>query len=129
MSTDAEVTEPVRLDVVAALVETDAGTSLPGQATCDERRLADALCGKPEGTPEPEAPALCELLRLAEGASTADALVVGLRQAFLIPDDSWPPPARGHRTDAFADVYRPPAVPGLSRESRSRAQAILHQLT
>src|SRR5258708_25936054 len=117
MSTDAELTEPVRLDVVAALVETDAATSLPGQATCDERRLADALCGKPEGTPEPEAPALCELLRLAEGAPTADALVVRLRQAFLIPDDSRPPPAPGHRTDAFPDVHRRPALPGLSAAS------------
>jgi hypothetical protein len=129
MSTDAEFTEPIRLDVVAALVETEAATALTGRATCDERRLAEALYGEPEGTPRPEAPAVCELLRLAEGASTADTLVVGLRQAFLIPDDSWPPPAREHRTDAFADVYRRLAVPGLSGESGARAQAILHQLT
>jgi hypothetical protein len=129
MSADAEFTEPVRLDVVAALVETDAATALPGQATCDERRLAEALHGEPEGTPGPEAPALSELLRLAEGASTADTLVVGLEQAFLIPDDSWPSPARERRTDAFADVYRRLAMPGLSGESGARAQAILNQLT
>ncbi len=76
MSTDAELAEPVRLDVVAALVETDAATSLPGQATCDERRLADALCGKPEGTPEPEAPALCE-----ESGSRAQAILHQLTRA------------------------------------------------
>ena len=129
MSTDAEHSEPVRLDIVAALVETDAATALAGQATCDERRLAEALCGESEEALGPEAPALSELLRLAEGAPTADAFVVGLRQAFLIPDDSWPPPACGHPADAFADVYRRLALGGLPGESGVRAQAILHQLT
>jgi len=129
VSTEAARSEPVRLGVLAALVEADEATMPPGPANAEERRLADAMRGEPGGGPGPDAPALAELLRLADGAPTADAFIVGLRQAFLIPDDSQPPPAREACADACADVYRRLALPGLASEPMMRAQAILQRLT
>lgn len=130
MSTSAGTGEPVLLDVLAALVEADSMTGVAATASPDERRLADALRGQPEGAaPGPDAPALAELLRLASGARAADDFVVGLRQVFLIPDDSRPPPGREARADAFAELYRRLALPRLPGDSASRAQGILQQLT
>ena len=65
-----EYTRPprqVRLSVVAALVGSGAPTA---HATADECRLAEALRGtpgEPGGAPGPDAPAIADLLRLAEG--------------------------------------------------------------
>ena len=115
----------VRLSVVAALV----GSRVPaGPATCDESRLADALSGAPGGTPCPDAPALADLLVLAEGTPSSGAFITGLQQAFLIPDDSRHALAREETTAAFADVYRRLALPGLSGEAGSRALAILRKV-
>jgi hypothetical protein len=120
--------ERVRLSVVAALV----GSSVPADpATADESRLADALGrapGEPGGTPGPDAPALADLLRLAEGTPSSGAFVTGLQQAFLIPDDSRHALAREDTTAAFADLYRRLAMPGLSGEAGSRALAILRKV-
>jgi hypothetical protein len=118
----------VRLSVVAALV----GSGAPAaHATADECRLAEALHGTPGGpggAPEPDAPAIAELLRLAEGSPSSGSFAVGLRQAFLIPDDSWHAVAREDAAAAFADIYRRLALPGLSGEAGSRAQAILRKV-
>ena len=120
--------ERVRLSVVAALV----GSSAPaGPATADESRLADALRGAPGGpgvTPGPDAPALADLLRLADGTPSSGSFAVGLRQTFLIPDDSRHALARDDAAAAFADVYRRLALPGLSGEAGSRALAILRKV-
>ena len=131
MSTSAGTGEPVLLDVLAALVEADSMTGVAAAASSDERRLADALRGQPEGTAAPgsDAPALAELLRLACAARAPDDFVVALRQVFLIPDDSRPPPGRETRDDAFAELYRRLALPRLPADSASRAQGILQQLT
>ena len=119
---------PVRLSVVAALVGSGATTA---DATADECRLAEALHGTPGGpggAPEPDAPAIAELLRLAEGSPSSGSFAVGLRQAFLIPDDSWHALAREDAAAAFADIYRRLALPGLSGEAGSRALAILRKV-
>jgi len=117
----------VRLSVVAALVS----SSVPAEsATADESRLADALGGapsEPSGTP-PDAPALADLLLLAEGTPSSAAFITGLQQAFLIPDDSRHALAREETTAAFADVYRRLALPGMSGEAGSRALAILRRV-
>lgn len=120
--------ERVRLSVVAALV----GSSVPPDpATADESRLADALRGgpgEPGGAPGPDPPAVADLLRLADGTPSSASFAVGLRQAFLIPDDSRHAPARDDAAAAFADVYRRLALPGLSGENGSRALAILRKV-
>lgn len=120
--------ERVRLSVVAALVS----SSPPADpATADESRLAEAIGsapGDPGGSPGPDAPALADLLRLAEGTPSSGSFAVGLRQAFLIPDDSRHALAREDAAAAFADVYRRLALPGLSGESGSRALAILRRV-
>jgi hypothetical protein len=120
--------ERVRLSVVAALVS----SSPPADpATADESRLAEAIRsapGEPGGGPGPDAPALADLLRLAEGTPSSGSFAVGLRQAFLIPDDSRHALAREDAAAAFADVYRRLALPGLSGESGSRALAILRRV-
>jgi len=117
----------VRLSVVAALVGSGGPADL---ATIDECRLADALGGTPgePGGPGPHAPAIADLLQLADGASSAGAFVTGLQQAFLIPDDSRHALAREDSTAAFADIYRRLAMPGLSGEAGSRALAILRRV-
>jgi hypothetical protein len=118
----------VRLSVVAALV----GSGVPAdQATIDECRLADALGGapgEPGGGPGPHAPAIADLLLLADGTPSAGAFVTGLQQAFLIPDDSRHALAREDTTAAFADIYRRLAMPGLAGEAGSRALAILRRV-
>jgi hypothetical protein len=118
----------VRLSVVAALVRPGAPA---GPATADESRLADALRGapgEPGVEPGPEAPALADLLRLAAGTPSSGAFAVGLRQAFLIPDDSRHALARDDAPAVFADIYRRLALPGMSGESGSQAQAILRKV-
>jgi len=117
----------VRLSVVAALV---GSSGLADLATIDECRLADALGGAPgaPGGPGPHAPAIADLLLLADGAPSAGAFVTGLQQAFLIPDDSRHALAREDSTAAFADIYRRLAMPGLSGEAGSRALAILRRV-
>lgn len=95
----------------------------------DELSLAEALRG-PAGQPADEAArAIAELLRLADGTAAAGPLAVGLRQAFLIPDDSQHAPAREERTAAFADVYRRLALPELAGAARDRANTLLGTLT
>jgi len=117
--------ERVRLSVVAALV----GSTEPADpATADESRLADALGVTRGGVPRPDAPALADLLLLAEGTPSSSAFITGLQQAFLIPDDSRHALAREETTAAFADVYRRLALPGLSGEAGSRALAILRRV-
>ncbi len=126
-----EYTRPprqVRLSAVAALVGSAAPTA---HATADECRLAEALRGtpgQPGGSPGPDAPAIAELLRLAEGTPSSGSFAVGLLQAFLIPDDSWHALARENAAAAFADIYRRLALPGLSGEAGSRALAILRKV-
>ena len=141
--------DQLRLSVVAALVAGDASPGQPGtgpqgpvsggpapasqrpadSATSDERPLAEALRG-PAGEPADEAArAIAELLRLADGTAAAGTLAVGLRQVFLIPDDSRHAQAREEREAAFADVYRRLALPELAGAARGRAQAILGSLT
>jgi len=135
--------DQLRLGVVAALVGDDAGTRLPEtgpagpvsggpesaeSATSDERRLTEALRGSAGEPADEVAQAIAELLRLADGAAAAGTLGVGLRQTFLIPDDSRHAPAREDVTAAFADVYRRLALPELAGAARERAQAILNSI-
>ncbi len=73
--------ERVRLSVVAALVSSSPSAD---PATADESRLAEAIGsapGDPGGGPGPDAPALADLLRLAEGTPSSGSFAVGLRQA------------------------------------------------
>src|SRR5258708_16098161 len=102
---------PVRLSVVAALVGSGATTA---HATADECRLAEALHGTPGGpggAPEPDPPAIAELLRLADGTPSSGSFAVGLLQTFLIPDDSWHPPPPQAPPPPFAPLYPPPPPP------------------
>jgi hypothetical protein len=137
----------LRLIVIAALVGYDAPGSraadcwvhadgtpysaadaeLIETATASEWQLARALRGGHDETCDPDATALSELLRLADGTPLADVLAVGLRQVFLLPDDSWHAPAREERTSAFADLYRRLALPAIEGDLRE-AEAILCRL-
>jgi len=139
----------LRLEAVAALVdldlrasrEADAWIGLDGEpcsdnetelitsATGGERRLAEALRGSSGSElPEPDAELIAGLLRLAEESAPGTALGVGLRQAFLIPDDSHHAPAREERTAAFCDLFRRLAMPGLPGNARERAEELLADL-
>lgn len=140
---------PMRLSAVAALVdldpaasrEADAWIGLDGEpcsdneaeliigATCEERRLAEALQGSP-GTevPEPDAVTIAALLRLAEGSPLARVLSVGLCQKFLIPDDSHYAPARYERAAAFAELYRRLALPSMTTDATGQAVELLDSL-
>jgi len=126
-------TQLVRLSVLAALISTrapiTANSGPAGSATPAECQLADALRGGRDGAPGPEAPALADLLRLAEGTPDSSMFAAGLRQAFLIPDDSHQALAREEPTAAFADMYRRLALPGLTGSTGRRAEAILTQVT
>jgi len=125
MTEGARPPDSVRLAVVATLVGSGASAE---PATADECRLAEALRGTPGelgGTPGPDAPAVADLLRLAEGTPACGSFVDCLRQCFLIPDDSRPPLAREDPAATFAEVYRRLALPGLSGDASSRALAIL----
>jgi hypothetical protein len=131
VSEQGSAAEQLRLGVVAALIA-DTGPAPPGTgpadgAASDELPLAEALRG-PAGQPDEATRAIAELLRLADGTAAAGVLAVGLRQAFLIPDDSQHAPAREERTAAFADVYRRLALPELAGAARDRAHALLSTL-
>ena len=140
----------LRLGAVAALVdldlqasrEADAWIGLDGEPCSDneaalitsansgERRLADALRGSSGSPlPEPDAELIAGLLRLAEESAPGSGLGVGLRQAFLIPDDSLHAPAREERTAAFCDLFRRLALPGLTGNAGERARELLADLT
>ncbi|HVB45744.1 MAG TPA: hypothetical protein VNF47_23975 [Streptosporangiaceae bacterium] len=149
---DAKTTDAdpgaLRLDVLAALVSCDtpasraadswvhpdgtrcsaADADLLDSATSDEWQVAEALRGEPGELSGPDASALAALLKLALGTAPATLLCVGLRQAFTLPDDSLPAPARAERTAAFADLYRRLALPGLGNDSKKRAAALLEVL-
>ena len=139
----------LRLDAVAALIDLDLAASreanawigIDGEPCSDneaelitsaasgERQLADALRGPHGyGVPESDAEAIAGLLRLVGGADVADRLCTGLRQAFLIPDDSQHAPAREDRTATFAGLYIRLALPGLSGGAAERARALLAEL-
>ena len=140
---------PLRLGAVAALVGLDLAASraadawigLDGEpcseneaeliisATGAERQLAEALRGPPGGeVPEPDAEAIAALLRLAAGSPSGAVLAVGLRQKFLVPDDSWHAPARDECAVAFAELYRALALPALAVGAAGRAEVLLDGL-
>ena len=134
MSEHGDATDQLRLGVVAALVGDDAGpaqleTGLAGPAASDERPLAEALRGSSGEPADQAARAIADLLRLADGTAAAGTLAVGLRQVFLLPDDSRHAQARDERTTAFADVYRRLALPELAGAARDRAHSLLGTLT
>lgn len=140
---------PLRLCAVASLMDLDLGASreagawigLDGEpcseneaelivsATSEEGRLAEALRGSPGSElPEPDAEAIAALLRLADGLPQATIFASGLLQKFLIPDDSWPAPARDERAAAFAELYRTLALPGMAADATERAAVQLDDL-
>ena len=138
---------PLRLDVLAALVDYDAlasgaadswvhGDGMPytaaeaaliATASMDEWSLAEALRGGPGEVSDPGQAAIAALLRLASGTGLAPALGIGLRAVFL-PDGDGPERTRPERTTAFADVYQRLALPGLADDTREQATALLDKL-
>jgi hypothetical protein len=136
---------PERLPVVAALIDCDKVASraadswvhTDGQpyspqesemidsASADERQLAEGLRGGSARAADPDGPMIAGLLRLADGTDLAPLLRAGLRQMFLIPDDSWHAAAREDRTAEFAGLYRRLALPGLGEDARQRADTLL----
>ncbi len=127
MSEHRNATDQLRLGIVAALVGDDPQGQADSAAS-DELSLAQGLRGPAGQSADEAARAIAELLGLADGTAAAGALAVGLRQAFLIPDDSQHAPAREERTAAFADVYRRLALPELAGAARDRAHALLGAL-
>jgi hypothetical protein len=131
-----DVTEPERLDVLAALLEADpegsreadawvradgspAEASLIDSATPGEWDLAAAVRGG--GMNDVDVNAIVALLRMAEGTPLAGALRIGLHDRFL--DDE---PA--DHAAVFADAYRRLALPGLDSEARESAEPLLQHL-
>ena len=137
-----------RLDVMAALLsygaprsdEADAwvdGDRAPlseaehdriRSATDGEWALAVDLAGGPEPASDPGAPVIADLLRLASRSGAASLLRAGLRQAFLLPDDSADGMDREERTDMFTELYKTLALPGLSADARALAGRLLGTL-
>ena|ERR1022692_2739341 len=147
MPDDSTDPGPVRLDVLAALIDYDApasgaadswihGDGMPytadeaaliAAATVAEWTMAEALCGGPEEVSDPDQAAIAELLRLASGTALAPLIGIGLREAFP-PDGDGPERTRPERTAAFADLYQRLALPGLDGSASEQAEVILGSL-
>jgi HAD superfamily hydrolase (TIGR01509 family) len=118
---------PTRLAVLAAIIND--GAASEAIATTTERALADALGHSAEGSLDPAArSAMARLLRLAGDTPGGKALAAALNQTFLLPDDSWPALARDGRGQAFADLYRRLAMPGMRGQVRAEAAMMVSQL-
>jgi hypothetical protein len=104
---------------------TEAERSEIASATSTERVLADGLCTGPDPLSDADAMTIAALLRLVAGTDIAAQYGLGLRQAFLLPDDSRHAPAREERTSAITDLYRKLALPGLRGDAREQAVSML----
>jgi hypothetical protein len=124
---------PLRMDVLAALVNVDIEASRAAEAwtradgrpctaaeadlvdsgTDDEREISSELH---EG---PDLAAIAQLLTLAAASDAAVLLSAGMRETLQ------PPVPRGERTAAFADLYRRLVLPGLDAGAREQATTLL----
>src|ERR1022692_4093757 len=140
MAGDSADPGPLRLEVLAALIDYDAPASSSADSwvhgdgmpyTADEAALiatasmaewsvAEALRGGPEEVSDPDQAVIAALLRLARAPPPAPLVGIGLREAFP-PDGDGPERTRPERTAAFADVYRRLALPGLADDTSALA--------
>ena len=109
-------------------LQAKASSAADATPTGAERALAQALQDDDQSDSQFADQAIAELLYLADDGPEASKLANGLNQAFLLPEDSHPAPARDERRSAFADLYRRLALHQLNNQVRNKAAASLWKL-